>query len=353
MLSSTFQHPLIKKVSQKLIPLHCLFELTYKCNLKCIHCYIVKSKKRELNKLGVFKILEQLKKLGCLYLTLTGGEIFVRKDFFEIAEYARRLNFAIRLFTNGALINKEIANKIRDLKPISIEISLYGFRDTHEKVTRVKGSFDKTVTAIKLLRERNTKVFVKAIIMRQNIDEIWELIRFVENDLNVTWRGTDSRLLLFPCDDGDRRPLSYRLTDGQLREYMKEELKQLRFFGGGFKPKKAKDNEVLCGAGLMSCNISPYGEINPCAQIRLKKDNNLKNKSFMEIWKVNDEIKRLRSLRMKDRKDCWDCELISYCFVCPGIALSECGSLLAKLPEACRQARIRKEVYEENCTYHE
>ena len=81
-------------------------------------------------------------------------------------------------------------------------------------------------------------------------------------------------------------------------------------------------------------------------EIRLLKDNNIKNKSFMEIYEKNKEIKGLRSLRMIDRKDCWKCKLISYCFFCPGIALLECGSLSAKLPEACRLARVRKEIYE-------
>ena len=65
----------------------------------------------------------------------------------------------------------------------------------------------------------------------------------------------------------------------------------------------------------------------------------------MKVWKEHREIKRLRSLHMFDRKECRNCQFISYCFICPGIALLEKGSLLSKLPEACRQAKIRKEVY--------
>jgi AdoMet-dependent heme synthase len=343
----TSYQTLRNKAAKKLIPLHCLFELTYNCNLKCVHCYIVRNGKREMGKWKVFNILEQLKEAGCLYLTLSGGEIFVRKDFFEIANYARKLNFALKLFTNGTLITADTADKIRDLKLISVEISLQGFKDTHEEITKVKGSFDKTVRAIELLRERDVKVFVRATLMRQNADEIWKLQEFVNEKLKARWRGIGGGILLSPCDDGNRRPLNYRLDDKQLRKYIKEEFKQFKSLGQDYKPRKVNKNESLCRTGFVSCNITPYGELNPCVQIRLRNNTLLRNKSLMEIWRGHEEIKRLRSLRMIDRKDCLGCEYISYCFVCLGITLIECGSLLAKLPEACRQARIRKEVYEE------
>lgn len=351
MTSITSHQTLFEKATRKLIPLHCLFELTYKCNLNCIHCYIVKSRKREMGSRGIFNILKQLKEAGCLYLTFTGGEIFIRKDFFEIAEYARRLNFALRLFTNGTLIGKKVAEKIEALYPISVEVSLYGFKDTHEKIAKVKGSFDKTIRAINLLRERNIRVLVKATLMRQNVDEIFKLQEFVKGKLKAGWRGIGGGLLISPCDNGNRKPLNYRLTDEQLRRYIKEEFKQLESLGKEYKPRKLRQNETLCGAGLATCNITPYGKLNPCVQIRLK-DNNLKGKPFMELWRKHKEINRLRNLNMIDKKDCMECELISYCFVCPGIAFLEKGSFLAKLPEACRQAKIRKELYENIQNHH-
>ncbi|MBU4342944.1 MAG: radical SAM protein [Candidatus Omnitrophica bacterium] len=351
MSTATYQD-LIKKTAKKLIPIHCLFELTYNCNLSCVHCYVIKNEKKELNEREAFDILKQLKDAGCLYLTLSGGEIFVRKDFFEIAGYARKLNFALRLFTNGTLVNGKVADKIKALKPISVEISLYGFKNIHEKITQVKRSFDKAVRAIKLLVDRNIKVFVKTTLMKQNIDEIWKLKEFVGGSLKAGWRGIGGELLISPCDDGNRRPLNYRLDDEQLKNYIREEIKISKIsksFEKEFKPRKVKRNETLCGAGFVSCNITPYGELNPCVQIRLE-NNSLKDKSFMEIWKGHKEIRALRNMRMADKEDCWGCELISYCFVCPGVALLESGSLTAKLPEACRQARIKKEIYEEITT---
>ncbi len=343
----TSRQDLIEKTAKKLIPLHCLFELTYKCNIKCCHCCVLKERKKELNKWEIFKILEQLKDAGCLYLTFSGGEILVRKDFFEIAEYARKLNFAIRLFTNGMLINGKIADRIKTVKPLAVEISLYGFKNTHEKITQAKGSFDRTVQAIKLLRKRGIKVFTKTVILRQNSDEIWELEKFVRLELKAHWRGIGGGLFISPCNDGDKRPLNHRLTDMQMKRYIKEQL--LRFKSINIKDirRKVHGSEMICKVGLSTCNITPYGEVNPCAQIKLEKNNTLKNKSLLDIWRENEEIKKLRNLCMRDKKECWDCNLISYCVSCPGIALLECGSVLAKLPEACRQARIRREVHEE------
>jgi radical SAM protein with 4Fe4S-binding SPASM domain len=336
---------LLKRAQKKLIPLHCLFELTYHCNLKCRHCYIVQDAKKEVALDKVFAILRQLKACGCLYLTLSGGEIFLRKDFFEIAQYARKLNFALRLFTNGTLIDEDVADKISLLYPIAVEISLYGLKDTHERITRVKGSFQKTIQAIKLLRERKIKVLVKATLMKQNVFEFWKLKAYIEG-LGASMRGVGGSTLISPCDNGNFRPLNYRLSDRQLRGYLSAEQQELKKMGWFYHLEKIKKGEKLCGAGLATCNITPFAEVNPCVQIRIRQENNLKERTFQDIWQHHPEFIRLRRLTKESRVGCRDCRFSTHCFFCPGTALLEKGSLLTKLPEACRQARLRKEVYE-------
>ena len=157
-------------------------------------------------------------------MTISGGEPLVREDFFEIAEYARRLNFALRIFTNATLINSKVADKIKKLKPIAVEVSLYGLEETHDEITQVKGSFKRTVNGIKLLTKRRVNVLAKCTLLKQNIYEIWELKRFVEKDLKIKMRGIGGGLALSPCDDGNLRPLNYLPTDEQLKWYMEEEL---------------------------------------------------------------------------------------------------------------------------------
>jgi radical SAM protein with 4Fe4S-binding SPASM domain len=337
---------LIKKSFQKLIPLSCVFELTYRCNLSCVHCYIVRRKKRELETDVILKILKELKNQGCLFLTFSGGEIFLRRDFFKIARYAKKLNFAIRLFTNGTLIDRKIADKIKNLKPLSVEISCYGFKETHEKITRQKKSFSKTIKAVKLLKNRGIKVFVKSVLLKQNVHEIWELKNFVIKKLKAEWRGIGGGLLIAPCDNGSRRPLKYRISDDRLRVYIRQELEASITAGMKYNLDHSHMKEKLCGAGFSNCNVTPYGELNPCVQIRIKQ-NDLKNIGFSKIWHENEQLNKLRNLCLSDRKDCLGCEFADYCFVCPGIALIEAGSLVSKLPESCRLAIIRKKVYSE------
>lgn len=346
MKQADLQTYLLKNAAEKLIPLHCLFELTYRCNLNCLYCYITKNKKKELEKAKVFGILRQLKEAGCFYLTFSGGEPLIRKDFFEIADYARKLKFALRIFTNATLVNESIADKLGNLKPISVEISLCGFKDMHEEMTQVKGSFDKTVKAIRLLRERNVEVLVKMTLTKQNVSQVWKLKRFVKKELGVKWRGIGGNFLVSPCDDGNKRPLQYRLNDEQLKKYIKEEKEEFRSVGKEYKPKKVKKNDILCGAGRSGCNITPSGELNPCAQIRLK-NNCLNGHNLSDVWQYHPELNYIRSLRVNDLSECRKCELLSYCFYCPGIARLEQGSFLSKLPEACRLAKIRKEIYSE------
>lgn len=337
---------LVKKAAQKFIPLSCLFEVTHRCNLRCIHCYIVKDKRPELKKYEVFNVINQLKKAGCLFLTFSGGEPLIRSDFFDIANYAKKNNFALRIFTNGTLITSETAKEIKKLKVIAVEISVYGFESTHDKITGKSGAFSRAISAIELLKKNKVPVVVKSVLMRQNVHEYWDLRKFLENELKIKVKGAS--LLISPRDNGDKAPIRNRLTDEQLKKYIKAEFEILGKIEKKIFPRTHTPFSHLCLAGLNMVNVTPYGEVNPCVQIRIKNNNKISDKHpFSNIWKNNPEFKKLRNLYMKDKKDCWGCDLLPFCVTCPGIALLEEGSLTAKLSEACRQARIRKEVYEE------
>ena len=134
-----------KAIEQK-IPIAVHLDLTYRCNLDCIHCYIVKQDRPELSTKEVKNILKQLAEAKTLYLTLSGGEILIREDFFEIISYARKLGFSLRLLTNGVLIDEKTADGIASLYPELVAISLYSANpETHDKITNRYGSFDKTI----------------------------------------------------------------------------------------------------------------------------------------------------------------------------------------------------------------
>ena len=124
----------------------------------------VAARKRELSTKEYFDVLDQLSETGCLWLCLSGGEIFARSDFFDIYEHAKKRGFIITLFTNGMLINERIADRLAELRPFSIEITLYGrTKETYEELTRVPGSWAKCMRGIDLLLERKLPLKLKTV----------------------------------------------------------------------------------------------------------------------------------------------------------------------------------------------
>ena len=135
------------------IPLSVQLDLTYRCNEKCIHCYLDHEDHGEMTTAEIKNLLDQLAEAGVFFLTLSGGEILLRKDFFEILEYARALRFCVKLKTNAVLIRRAQAERIRILGVNSVQISIYSHRpEVHDAITKVPGSLKRSVAAIRFLK---------------------------------------------------------------------------------------------------------------------------------------------------------------------------------------------------------
>jgi len=140
---------LVRKAFAEAIPLNCQIEITYRCNHLCTFCYNSPTGEAEMTTEQIFAALRKIAEFGVLYVTLTGGEALCHKDFFKIAGEVRRLGMALRVYTNGFLLadDKTVARLVA-LKPTEVEVSIHGARpETHDALTRIKGSFDKTVRA--------------------------------------------------------------------------------------------------------------------------------------------------------------------------------------------------------------
>lgn len=339
---NVYEH-LLKKAIKGNIPIGARCELTYNCNLRCIHCYVVDNKDRvELTTEEWKRVIDSLAKIGCLYLTLTGGEIFTRKDFFEIARYARAKNFALKLFTNGTLITPKLVGMIKELLPLSIEISLYGKKKTHERITKVNGSYERTIEAVCLLREKKIRVYLKSVVTRDNVDEIIEVKRIAEK-LGVFWRGYTT--LITPKDNGNRTPLKYKATTPQLKKFLtkiilEEDSSDTSLFSRGEIFIK---EDVVCASGRTTVSITPYGDVLPCAQIKLE-GYNLRERSFGDIWRNAPELVQLRNVRFSDLLKCNKCEANGYCMPCIGLSLYENKDIRFPSKENCRQGKVLNRV---------
>ncbi|HUC43831.1 MAG TPA: radical SAM protein, partial [Candidatus Sulfotelmatobacter sp.] len=165
---------IVEKAFADAIPLSAQIELTFRCNHLCTFCYNSPTGRREMTTPEIFDALRKIADFGVLYLTLTGGEALCHKDFFKIADETRRLGMALRLYTNGYLIaDPAMAKRIAALKPVEVEISIHGARpETHEALTRIKGSFDKTVRGIENLVKEGIRVGLKTPITKLNQNEL-------------------------------------------------------------------------------------------------------------------------------------------------------------------------------------
>src|ERR1700735_5909600 len=117
------------------IPISVQLDLTYRCNERCVHCYLDHDDHGEMTTTEIKHLLDEMADAGVFILTLSGGEIFLRKDFFEILEHARQLMFCVKLKTNAIMIHEREAARIRDLGVESIQISIYSHRpEVHDAI---------------------------------------------------------------------------------------------------------------------------------------------------------------------------------------------------------------------------
>jgi len=264
-----------EEAAQNKIPIVGHFDLTYRCNLDCEHCYLSPEDRKELSFSKVKEILHQLSEAGTLYLTLSGGEIFTRKDIFEIISYARRLHFAVRLLTNGTLLDGDKIDRIASFSPEMVAISIYSTNpQTHDGITGVSGSFFSSVSAAKILREKGVNLKISTVIMKQNVND-YRAIAALAKDFDAQFQA-DYRIS--PKIDGDKSPLRFYISDRKLRQVFLDPLLQKKdddLEGNVLLEKDYQGifNTIPCGAGHMSFYISPYGEIYPCVQLPISCGN--------------------------------------------------------------------------------
>lgn len=328
-----------KAIEQK-IPIAVHLDLTYKCNLNCIHCYIVDQNRPELSTKEIKNILEQLAEAKTLYLTLSGGEILTREDFFEIVSYARKLNFSLRLLTNGTLIDWEIADRIASLYPELVAISLYSVdSEIHDKITNRSGSFNKTIQSVKMLRDKGVHLKISTIIMRQNIEN-YPSVHKIAEDFKAEFQA-DYRII--SRMDGDKSPSKFAINDRDLPFLLADPI-FLENYESEPQDINLKSFEIFpCGAGHMSCYISPYGDVFPCIQLQIKCGN-LKKKTFDNIWRKSDKMQDIRSVTIFNLSQCSQCESFQYCRLCIGLNHSEESNILFPSVKTCKEAKILREL---------
>ncbi len=318
------------------IPLSVHFDLTYRCNERCVHCYLDHDDHGEMTTGEVQSVLDQLAAAGTLFLIFSGGELLLRKDFFDLLAYARGLGFDVKLKTNGILLNARAATRIRDLGVRQVQISIYSHRaEVHDAITKVPGSLARSIDAIRSLKAQGLHVLIANVLMRQNAGD-YPAVRALAADLGVECTIDPT---ITPKMDGDRSIVGLRISAPQLLHVYRD--KSLVPDGAGEAP--VTDEEMLdarpCSAGHTACYISPYGDVYPCVQFPLPTGN-VRRQRFDEIWKHSPQLTDVRNIRMRDLPTCSTCSHMSTCSRCPGLAYME-GNMRGPSSADCEKSQVR------------
>ena len=332
-----------EKVQRAHIPMACGIELTYRCNLKCAHCYIDQDAgKNELSREEISNILDQAAAEGTLWLLMTGGEPFARKDFVDIYLDAKKKGFLITLFTNATTITEEIADMLAEWPPYIIETTLYGAsKEVYEAVTQVPGSYDKFVKGVDLLLERGLKMRMKSMVLTLNKHELEDMKKFAkERDCNFRFDA-----MVNPKLDGSKKPLKVTLSAEEvvdLDEIDTDRLEAWQEFAKDFKRMGKNEYVFTCGAGTQSFHISPHGEMSVCILAR-EPNYDLRKGTIKEGW--HEFMPKVRSMKNKCNYRCSECEIIVLCGQCPGWAKVEHDELEKPVEFLCKVAHLRAKAF--------
>lgn len=326
-------------------PFYGQIELTYRCNLNCIHCYSKgideRNDDKELSFSELKNIIDIIHKEGCLWLCLTGGEPLLREDFLDIYIYAYRKGLLIYVFTNGTLINKKIIRHFLRYKPFLIEITLNGIRqETYESITGVPGSFNKAMAAIDEVVKNRLPLVLKTNGLKQNRDEVLKIKSFTERLLGKGRFKFDS--FIFPRLDGNLIPCRHRLDPKEIISIENKDADMLKQRQeSSHRPLNIKRDKIFlyhCNTWMNQFFINPYGRLKFCY---LSDDFSvdLRNASFKKGF--YETFPKLLDQRYNSASKCKDCKLRFICLHCPARTFLEAGSYEGPVEYFCQLARMR------------
>ncbi len=318
-------HALNSESTKKFLPQIISWNTTFKCNLKCDHCYInahPNSENDELSTEEGKKLIDQIVDVNKPILILSGGEPLLRKDIFELAEYSVKKGLRTAMGTNGTLIDDKIARKLRSVGVRKVAISLDStVPEIHDEFRGVKGAWDAAVKGINACRENGVELQINTTVTKQNYNEIGDIIALAQK-----LGATDFHLFfLVPTGRGvaltDISPSDY---ETMLRTVIKNRAKYKLEVKPTCAPqfmRIAKQMGVKserwvrgCIAGISYCRIYPTGDVTPCPYIPIKVGN-VRKESFQEIWFKSDVLNKLRDFKNLKGK-CGICEYLEICGGC-------------------------------------
>jgi mycofactocin radical SAM maturase len=302
-------------------PVNVTWEVTYACNLSCIHCLSDSGPKRtgELTTEQALQVIDQMSANKVFQFNIGGGEPFMRPDFLDLMDHAHEKGMVTCISTNGTLIDEAIAKRL-DHPLVYIQVSLDGASDTSNDAIRGRGSFGKVMNALEHLRKRNIEVSINCVLTRRSHPELDKLVELAAS------YGAKLRVSRFrPSGRGKQSWSELNVEREQMADFSQWLSRHLAVStGDSFFSVTTEERRSLglnmCGACKLTCCLSPQGEIYPCAFLQEPEfcAGKLPEENFGHIWKTSSVFASFRQLEIKS---CESCHRFDLCHGgCPAIA---------------------------------
>ena len=326
-------------------------ELTSKCNERCVHCYIPHENKiTDITPELFYNVLEQCKEMGVLSLTLSGGEPMLHKDFCGFLRKCKEYDFSVNILSNLTLLNDEIIAEMKANRLSSVQVSLYSMNpEIHDAITQLRGSFEKTKSAILRLIENDIPLQISCPTMKQNKNCYVDVINWAKT-LKV--RAVSDYIMMAKYDRTTQN-LDNRLSLDEVGKVINDIIEndteyqeQMRSADIIEEEKRDISNDIVCGVCVSSICMVANGNVYPCAGWQDYVAGNVKDTPLREIWDSSEKVKYLRGLRKKDFPMCLKCEDKAFCAMCMVRNANENpeGDPLKINEHFCNVARLNRKI---------
>lgn len=336
-------------------PVNVYYSNTERCNLSCVYCYNAESRKSfgrfrdEMTTAESMLALDKFRDFGATAVAFCGGEPLVRHDMLEVARYAKDRGFRIALITNGTLITETLAPVIADLFDL-VWVSLDSHIKEEHEALRGRGSFDRTMRAVKMLAKyKPNMLVVNSVVCNINVKSMPEMHKLMLEEIGVS----QHRLGAFMpskevVKDKHGNPISSVLFDGEYHKYIVDAGLKLEL-GGDELPALALDkNSGLiikqapmknqCGFANGDIHMVSNGDIYPCAMMYKKefRAGNILAEDIRKIYRDSDVMKKCRAATVDSIKECSQCAVKYVCAGgCRATAYEMYGDLKAYHKDLC------------------
>ena len=282
-----------------------------------MHCYIPNECKDSVMEPALFyRIIEEGRKMNIIHVTLSGGEPLIHKDILSFLKRCRELDLSVNVLSNLTLLTDNIIFEMKKNPLLSVQVSIYSMNAAvHDSITKINGSFEKTLSGVLRLCEEGVPVQISCPIIKQNKDTYLDVLHWGwEHNIAVA-----TEPMIFAAYDHSGFNLENRLTLEEISNVLNVQMQE-GYAESIHKMAQSKENmrkdDPICSICRYSFCVTANGKVFPCAGWQSNVIGDLNYQTIKEVWETSKKIKNLRKIKWSQFPKCVSCKDRGYCTVC-------------------------------------